>query len=145
MKRIAIGAGLAGAFALLFNTRRRNALRDRFFAFFRRSGRRAARAGQAVSAEAYGVKQKAQHLREEPKEFDDVTLTRKVETEIFRDADAPKGTVDVNVQNGVVQLRGEVQRPELINDLVEKTRKVQGVKDVENLLHLPKTPAPMHQ
>jgi len=33
----------------------------------------------------------------------------------------------------------------MLNDLVAKTRKVQGVRDVESLLHLPGTPAPMHQ
>ena len=145
MKGIAIGAGLAGAVAFLADARRRNTLRDRVLAFFRRGGRKMARTGRAVGAEAYGVAKKAQHLREEPKEFDDATLARKVETEIFRDADAPKGSVNVNVQNGVVQLRGEVERPEVIDDLVTKTRKVHGVLDVENLLHTPGTPAPMHQ
>jgi osmotically-inducible protein OsmY len=49
------------------------------------------------------------------------------------------------VQNGVVQLRGQVQRPDLVDTLVERTRKVQGVVDVENLLHLPGTEAPMHE
>ena len=77
--------------------------------------------------------------------IDDVTLAHKVETEIFRDRDAPKGTVDVNAQGGVVQLRGEVERSDLIEELVEKTRSVEGVKDVENLLHAPGEPAPMHQ
>ena len=76
--------------------------------------------------------------------IDDVTLARKVETEIFRDRDAPKGRVDVNAQAGVVQLRGEVETS-LIEELVEKTRSVEGVKDVENLLHAPGEPAPMHQ
>src|ERR671935_1151782 len=93
----------------------------------------------------YGMSQQVQHLKEEPKDFDDATLARKVETEIFRDADAPKGQVDVNVQDGVVQLRGEVRNPEQLNDLVEKARRVQGVRDVESLLHLPGTPAPMHE
>ena len=85
------------------------------------------------------------HLQEEPKEFDDATLANKVRTEIFRAADAPKGDVSVNVQDGVVQLRGEVEQPELIKDLVEQTRKIQGVREVENLLHVPGTEAPMHQ
>jgi osmotically-inducible protein OsmY len=88
------------------------------------------------------MKQKATHLREEPKDYDDVTLARKVETEIFRPEDAPKGSVNVNVEGGIVYLRGEVERPELIDDLVEKARNVQGVREVENLLHLPGTPAP---
>jgi osmotically-inducible protein OsmY len=44
--------------------------------------------------------------------------------------------LSVNVQNGVAQLRGEVPRGELIDELVERTRKVQGFAKVENLLHL---------
>jgi osmotically-inducible protein OsmY len=68
-----------------------------------------------------------------------------VRSEVFRDADVPKGDINVNVQEGVVQLRGEVERPELIESLVEQTRKVQGVRDVESLLHTPGTKAPMHE
>ena len=98
--------------------------------------------GRAVTAEAYGVTQKVTHLREEEKEYDDKTLARKVETEIFRDADAPKGQVDVLAVNGVVTLRGELEDEEMIKELEAKTRKVSGVKDVENLLHTPGTPAP---
>ena len=33
-------------------------------------------------------------------DVDDVTLARKVETEIFRDVNAPKGDVSVDVQAG---------------------------------------------
>jgi hypothetical protein len=38
-----------------------------------------------------------------------------------------------------------VPNPDMLTDLVDKTRKVQGVCDVESLLHLPGTPAPMHE
>ena len=139
--------GVLGTLGALFldpqeGRRRRALLVDRTGALFRRTGRQAERAGRGVGARVYGMSQQVQHLQEKPKDFDDVTLARKVETEIFRDADAPKGQVDVNVQDGVVQLRGEVQSPELLNDLVEKARRVQGVRDVESLLHLPGTEAP---
>jgi hypothetical protein len=33
----------------------------------------------------------------------------------------------------------------LISELEERVRKVQGVQGVENLLHVPGTPAPTHQ
>ena len=59
------------------------------------------------------------------------------ETEIFRDADVPKGKINVNAEDGKVVLRGEVDSPELIDELVGKARKVQGVQDVESLLHTP--------
>jgi osmotically-inducible protein OsmY len=48
----------------------------------------------------------------------------------------------INVQEGVVQLRGEVPTPDMVDSLIEKTREVQGVREVENLLHFPGTPAP---
>ena len=78
-------------------------------------------------------------------DLNDTTLAHKVETEIFRDADVPKGQINVNAEDGVVILRGEVERSELIKDLEEKTRSVQGVKGVENLLHVPGVEAEMHQ
>jgi hypothetical protein len=33
----------------------------------------------------------------------------------------------------------------MITELVERTRSIQGVREVENLLHLPGTPAQMHE
>jgi osmotically-inducible protein OsmY len=148
MQLLALGAAVGAALAYFFDRqngkRRRHVTRDRTLAMFRSAGRQAGKAGRGVAAEAYGVTQKVQHLKEEPKDFDDVTLTRKVETEIFRPAGVPKGRINVNVENGVVVLRGEADSPDMIDDLVAHARKVQGVRDVENLLHLPGTPAPTH-
>lgn len=73
---------------------------------------------------------------------DDVTLARKVETEIFRDPDAPKGAVSVSVENGVVFLRGEVDDSAQVERLAGEARKVDGVREVQNLLHRPGEPAP---
>jgi osmotically-inducible protein OsmY len=73
---------------------------------------------------------------------DDVTLARKVETEIFRDADAPKGDVSVDVQAGVAYLRGTVADEAWIAKLEDDAKKVDGIKGVNNLLHRPGTPAP---
>jgi hypothetical protein len=101
------------------------------------------RVGRRVVSEAWGVFQEARHLGRKPKPgMDDVTLTRKVETEIFRGRGAPKATVNVNVVDGVVWLRGEVKRPEQVRRLERKARSVPEVRGVENLLHLVKTPAP---
>jgi osmotically-inducible protein OsmY len=135
-----IGAALAYFFDPQSGKRRRKTTVDRITAYFRRRGARLAR---GIKSEAYGISQKVQHLQEEPKpQPDDATLAHKVETEIFRDADVPKGQINVNAENGVVFLRGEVEQPELIQDLEKKTRKVQGVIDVENLLHVPGQEAP---
>ena len=141
----AAGGALAGFFFDPTSGRRRRAmLAQRVPGFFRRRGREFGRVGRRIGADAYGVKQKATHLREQPKPglLNDPALARKVETEIFRAPDVPKGQINVQAHDGVVELRGEVPRPELIEELVERARSVPEVREVENLLHLPGTPAP---
>jgi osmotically-inducible protein OsmY len=76
---------------------------------------------------------------------DDARLTDKVESELFRPDGVPKGQINVNVEFGKVVLRGEVESRELIDDLVSRAREIDGVTDVESLLHLPGEPAPMHE
>lgn len=79
----------------------------------------------------------------EPKPWlDDAALARKVESIVFRDRSAAKGKIDVNAADGVVWLRGEAKTPDLINQLEQQAAGVPEVRRVENLLHLPKTPAP---
>ena len=149
MPVFAIGTALGALLAYFFDpqngNRRRKLAVDRTAGFVRRRGRETARTGRAVAAEAYGVSQKVQHRKEEPKSFDDATLANKVRSEALRGDEVPAEAVNVNVQNGIVQLRGEVQQPELIDELVQRVRAVQGVREVENLLHLPGTEAPMHE
>ena len=54
------------------------------------------------------------------KDYDDATLKAKVESELFRSEHEVKGAVDVNAQEGVVQLRGELPSQGLIDTLVER-------------------------
>jgi osmotically-inducible protein OsmY len=68
--------------------------------------------------------------------LNDPALARKVESEVFRDKDIPKGNINVNVEDGAVYLRGEVPEQAMMDDLVARARKVDGVRGVENLLHL---------
>ena len=69
------------------------------------------------------------------KDYDDVTLARKVETELFRPADVPKGAISVNVNDGVVELRGELPDQGQIEALGATAKQIDGVRDVRNLLH----------
>jgi BON domain len=69
------------------------------------------------------------------KDYDDATLAHKVETELFRPEDVPKGAISVNVNDGVVELRGELADQQQIDELGENAKKIGGVKDVRNLLH----------
>jgi osmotically-inducible protein OsmY len=143
LRLIALGAALTYFFDPENGKRRRKVTIDRLSGLARRHGKSAIK-GSVARANA--LKQKSTHLREEAKpQPDDVTLARKVETEIFRGADVPKGKINVNAENGKVVLRGEADSPEMIDELVAKARSVQGVQDVENLLHTPGQPARSHQ
>lgn len=90
---------------------------------------------------APGVREAAD--REAAERLNDPALARKVETAIFRDADVPKGNIAVNAEEGVVYLRGEVEDPDQIAALGRAASEVEGVGEVENLLHKPGEPAPM--
>lgn len=72
---------------------------------------------------------------------DDVSLARKVETHIFRPHDAPKGDVSVDVEAGVVYLRGVADQP-WRDRFGAEALEVPGITGVKNLLHAPGTPAP---
>jgi len=147
----AFAAGAASGGAALFfldprsGRRRRKLSADRVAGAVRRGLRRFARAGRQVRATSYGAAQSIRHRSEGPRDLDDVTLARKVETELFRDPEVPKGQISINAQRGLVQLRGEVPNADMVTALVEQARTVSGVRDVESLLHLPGVEAPMHQ
>jgi osmotically-inducible protein OsmY len=105
-------------------------------------GRRVERAGRAAESFARGKISAAANRRPEAKDLNDETLKAKVESEIFRPEDAPKDSVDVLVVDGVVELRGEVKRPQDKKALEEHARAIPEVRDVKNMLHLPEVPAP---
>jgi osmotically-inducible protein OsmY len=145
--------GAAGAYFFDSNSgaRRRHEARDRVAAFFRGRKREAERRASYAQGVAQGVQHKVaatagradgKHNERQAEELNDPALADKVKSEIFRDPDAPKGDVNVNVEEGVVYLRGELERPDQIEELVASARKVDGVREVENLLHTPGTPAP---
>jgi osmotically-inducible protein OsmY len=71
-----------------------------------------------------------------------MTLAHRVESELFRRVEVPKGQIDINAEDGAVFLRGVVERAEDIARIEEAARRIPGVRDVENLLHMPGTPAP---
>ena len=147
MKRIALFAAVGAALTYFLdprNGRRRRAVtKDWTVARLRRAWRRLGGAGSSAAAQTTGLARKATHLREEEKPRpSDATLAQKVESEVFRAPERPKGQVSVNAENGVVYLRGEVESTDLIRELDDAVRKVQGVRDVENLLRVPGAPAP---
>jgi hypothetical protein len=139
----AAGAGIGAAAAFFLDNqsgnRRRKLAADKAGRFTREGAGTMQGAAQAAGAQAKGMAAKAQHVATggDSAPGDDNTLKNKVQSEIFRDADAPKGAVEVTVVNGIVELRGQVDDPSQAETLELKTRMVSGVKDVRNMLHLP--------
>ena len=122
--------------------RRRAVAMDRARGLAGRAATRLRRAGGKVASDAYGMRQRMAHPYPEDTSYNDATLAAKVESELFVGRDIPKDRVKINAENGVVVLRGEVDRPEQIRELERAAAKIPGVMGVRTLLHLPNTPAP---
>jgi hypothetical protein len=139
-----VGALLAYFLDTKAGRRRRHTARDRATSRLRRRERRAAVRARRARSHAVGIARRtlnaARPRHREP--FDDVTLARKVESELYRRARVPKGHISINAEDGLVFLRGVMDRKDDIERVELATRQIEGVRDVENLIHLPGTPAP---
>jgi osmotically-inducible protein OsmY len=76
--------------------------------------------------------------------LNDPALAQKVESELFRDEHIHhvKGHINFNAEYGVIYIRGQVPDEGTREDITMRARRVDGVRAVENLTHLPGEPAP---
>ena len=140
---VALGALLEFFLDPSAGRRRRHTARDRTISKLRRSERRAVTRARRLESRTVGILRRTLNARRAPKlPPDDVALAHKVESELFRRARVPKGQIDVNAEDGAVFLRGVVERHEDIERVEAVAERIAGVRRVENLLHLPGTPAP---
>jgi osmotically-inducible protein OsmY len=139
-----VAGGAAGAYFLdpQEGKRRRHVAFDRIAALLRRGKAEGERHARYAAGVARGAAYEAAGAGNGTESLPDPDLANKVRTEIFRGEDAPKGDVNVNAENGIVYLRGEVKSPDEVNRLGEQARGISGVRDVVNLLHTPGQPAP---
>ena len=140
---LAVGALLEYFLDPKAGRRRRHVARDRALSRLRRGERRAIVRARRAESHAVGIARRtisARRRAEEPP--DDLTLAQKVESQLFRRAGVPKGHVSVNAEEGVVFLRGVMERQEDIDRMGEQARRIEGVRAVENLLHVAGTRAP---
>jgi osmotically-inducible protein OsmY len=120
---------------------RRVQAKDQLVSRARKTRRDLDKRARYAAGSATGVVKQATN-RGDGEALTDVSLSRKVESMIFRPEDAPKGRVSVNAEENVVFLRGEVETQEQIDTLVRTAEHVDGVAEVRNLMHLPGEPAP---
>jgi osmotically-inducible protein OsmY len=146
--RLAVLAGAAaGATAVyFFDPQRGRARRTQFVdwsgARLRRGWSALNQLGARTSSSASAFPQRMVSLRSGPRPADDLTLRDRVESEVFRNADLPKGQINLDVESGVVTIRGQVENAFQIASVEKAVLKVPGVVGVENLLHVDGTPAP---
>ena len=65
-----------------------------------------------------------------------------MKSEVLGDPEVPKDKINIDVSDGIVALRGEVEDRAMMQSLDAKVRAVTGVREVQNLLHLPGEPPP---
>ena len=139
---LAAGAALEFFFDPRSGRRRRHLVRDRTTAAFRRRARKVERQAHYEAGKMVGLAHAITHHDHAVPELDDVSLVRKVESELFRDRTIPKGPISINADRGIVVLRGQLEDAQEIERIEREVRGVAGVRDVENLLHPPGVPAP---
>ena len=142
-----LGVGF-GAVAMYFldpqmGRTRRSKLTDRTSSWLRKESAEAGKKARYHAGQAAGIAHKiSTSSRGEQVPPNDPALQAKVETEVFGTLGELKGKINVNVEGGTATLRGELESQEQIDAIEQRTRKVTGVIEVVNLLHLPgQTPA----
>src|SRR5437764_15454691 len=98
----ALGAGLEYFLDPDRGRRRRNMARDRAAAATRRANSMAQRQGRYAASTVRGLTDKIAYSRSGEVAPDDATLAHRVESEIFRDPNVPKGHININAEDHVV-------------------------------------------
>lgn len=73
---------------------------------------------------------------------DGSTLLDRVESEVFTNPAIPHGKLTFDVAGTTVMVRGQLDSPQQIDEVVAAVGRVPGVGAVKSFLHLPGTPAP---
>ncbi|MBI4345981.1 MAG: BON domain-containing protein [Elusimicrobia bacterium] len=147
---VALGAGVTlaslGAALLFFDTatarRRAKLVADKLVGLGVRGRKRLERATRMAQSEAHGAAQRLTHLGgDESPPTNDVDLANKVRSEAFRGTAIPLDRVNLRAEDGVIVLGGTLEDPEQIRELERRVRRIDGVREVSNLLLPEDTPA----
>lgn len=139
-------AGLTGvAMMWLFDpkqgNRRRHLAMEKAGRLTRQLGRLARRKTMYAGSRVAGIVREKSMPPDNPFP-DDTTLKDRVESELFRHREIPKGRIDINVVDGIVELRGEVDSMGAVFWIEDRVRQIDGAQRVHNYLHVRGTNAP---
>lgn len=128
----ALGAAIAFFFDQRLGKGRRHQLRDRLLRLLRRAGRLLAGKTKFYAGHARGAAAEARSTVLPPDvPTDDATVKQRIMSDALRGVPGAASDVQVSVENGVVRLFGTVPEQNLADDLVDRVRKVPGVRGVE--------------
>jgi osmotically-inducible protein OsmY len=142
-----VAGTLGTSLALLFDgergTRRRVMLKNRARDFYGLATKHMNKQTRIASDNVYGdaMERVPTHQPDNPSP-DDNTLRDRIESQAFNHHTAPKGEYNLNVQDGIAVLRGQLDSQEDIQTLIALVAEIPDVRGVESFLHTPGTPAP---
>jgi hypothetical protein len=154
------GAAVAYLFDPISGSARRTRLREQIMGFARRGARRAPIVETArtplpenvvpqpraeISEAPDEPKAKRSEAPDEPSKYaiplgpgslpmDDAAIAGRIRTQVFGRPDLDTGGVLVDVVRGMVFLRGELRDGHAIEEIIDRTRSVPGVRGVQNLI-----------
>jgi osmotically-inducible protein OsmY len=163
LRTFVLGGAAAAAVTYLFDPQmgktRRAKLRDQLGARAREAREEAERkqrhAGNLAQGAVSTLRSRADEIRERASQatggatgvataplVDDTVIEERVRAEALGRPDVPKDRIVVNVEDGVVVLRGELDSRGQIDEVLERVGAVRGVMGIDNLLHVRGTPPP---
>ena len=137
-KAFLIGLGTAYLFDPYRGKRRRTVARERILKLLRRTARLGQKKARFTGGRLRGLAARARSLVWRPPgvAVDDRTVEQRIRSGALRDVGLSASEVEVEVESGVVTLRGSVGRRSLADELVTRVEKVPGVRDVAAMIRV---------
>jgi hyperosmotically inducible periplasmic protein len=130
----AIGAAIAYLFDPVSGRGRRARLRDQAAATARRTRDRTGKLARHGGNVLEGKVHEATAPLSTSGSTDDATVADRIRSEVLGRRDLEAGNLIVDVSDGVAHLRGTIDDPRRAERVVDLTKQVHGVREVENLV-----------
>jgi BON domain len=136
-KAFLIGFGTAYLFDPYRGKRRRTVARERVLKLLRRMARLGRKKARFVGGRLRGLSARARSfVWRKSVPIDDRTVEQRIRSAALRDVGLSTDEVEVEVEGGVVTLRGSVGSRSLADDLVTRVEKVPGVRDIAAMIRV---------
>ena len=138
----AIGAAIAFLADPVSGRGRRARLRDQGTALMRQIQRKADARRRYLEGVREGIRAEMASPGPDDRHPDDGKLEQRIRSTVFGSSGVRTDTITLEVVQGSVVIRGQVETRQQADELRTRVMQVPGVQGVEVLLHLPGEPAP---